>query len=300
MLAISAQIAFNHIGVEYENKLISIFKAAGDEFTRCSQAAAWMNYVEKAPFNLKCFNHWHFLQEPYNTSSMFIPEHINDDDLITNIKNVYKSLSTQQCKRSWPFAMSMKVLLASIADIFSPLHVTELFNQDFPNGDDNGRNFYVQYNGKQTTLFDIWETGCGLYPKDFVFNEANWKIIDEDVKKILNLHPFPVNNTSFNENFIDNVKSKTRTFTIEEIYQKSFRNQPLPQSQILTCQKETQQKMAEAGFAMAEALKNIILITPGEPTVLATTIRTSEVIAWSILCILAPFASFLIWKVHFA
>ena len=300
MLVIAAEIGFKIVSDEYKSNLQSIFKATGEEFQRVTQSASWLNIVERPPYNLKSFNHWHFHQKPYNTSEIHIPDKIDPDHLVSNLESVYQSLSQSLIKRSWPFSFSFKVLLSSICDIFSPLHLTELFNNDFPNGDNNGKNFKINFNYKIDNLFNVWETGCGLYSNNFEFNSNSWNLIDQEVTKILKIYPFPNNLPILNNSYFENIAQNTRDFTINEIYFKTLPNSQLNPSQIDTCHQETYKRIAEAGFTIASALKNINLITPGDSIFSFLNIRTSEMIAWSLFLILLPFASILIWKRHFA
>jgi hypothetical protein len=180
MMALAAEIGFQQFGYSKLQQILKVLENAGDDFERVSQAAAWMYYAEKPPFNIKSFNHWHFCGTPLNYSSIEIHQHVDEDNVIANLDSIKATLKNMKNQRTWPFSFSLKLYLSSLCDIFSPLHLSELFSETFPNGDRNGRDFYVKMNGEYISLYDAWESGCGYFSNSVNFNNKDtWTTIDK-------------------------------------------------------------------------------------------------------------------------
>ena len=296
MLAVAGEIAFEQLGYAHQKKLLSVFENAGDEFTRVSQAAAWLYYAERPPFNIHSFNHWHFKGTPlFYEDEREVHKHIDIDNLAKNLDSINKSVVSGKNQRTWPFSFSIKLYLASQCDIMSPLHVSEFFSDEFPNGDKNGRDFYVNFNGKIMSLYDVWESGCGEFADSIDFNsEDDWTKVDT-LKDELMLE-FKVFELMTNEELEEETYNYTRDF----VYKGLKNNSVLSQDYIQKCKAHTREQVFRAGKTISQSVKDMDIIAIANQLPMVSGFRTSEVVAWSLLLIFAPFAVLLVWKAHFA
>ncbi|EAY16886.1 hypothetical protein TVAG_150370 [Trichomonas vaginalis G3] len=298
MLAIAGEVGLEQFGFSLQKKLNSVFQNAGDDFTRVSQAAAWLYYAERPPFNIPSFNHWHFYSQPINPNNLSIETHIDVDNLKDNFDSIRKSVRGGKVSRTWPFAFLMKLYLTGMCDIYSPLHVSELFNEQFPNGDRNGRDFYVKYNGNFISLYDLWETGCGYFDSQVDFtSEDDWKKID----KLTNELSLAFTSEDWPSTLsVTQVIEGNYNYTRDTVYNGLVNGSEVSKEYITTCQNYAQDIVILAGKRIATDLANLNIIEIAKQIPYANAIRSSEVAAWSILFIFTPFAALLIWKKHFS
>ena len=151
---------------------------------------AWIDLVERPPYNINAFNHWRFTQTPINNSSQPISPHSNQDDLVTQLsKALDHFVLLNNIVDPWSFNMNVKTIFGLLFDAFSPLHNAELFSSDFPNGDDSGRNFPITYDGINMSLYTFWDTGCYRFHLQNISTEAEFDQINSTVTDLLFKYP---------------------------------------------------------------------------------------------------------------
>ena len=211
------------------------------------------------------------------------------------------SLIVGKAKTSWPVSMCLKVLFAGIPDLHAPLHLIEYFSSDFKDGDRNGKLFKVNANGKETNLFDFYETGCGLTPLTSTIDDKFLTEVKELVDSVMEHYSFKtetITNSSFQKWHDNNVKDA------KTIYNKIKPGHTFSETEISKCQSDMLLSIirsAQRIFAyvkltsildFAESLSDLEISQPG------VQIATSEAMAWSLAAILAPFTALLIWRKH--
>ena len=310
--------------------LKSAFSLSGDWdlIDRPEQVGAWISYVERPPFNMKSFNHWRFYSDPYITdSSITAPDTIDYDNLKTNLidQQVFSNVMYGSSSRSWPFAFHFKLLVSSILDIHSPLHTSTLYSSEFPDGDRNGRDFMVIFNGNETSLYDLWETGCGMTPLTSDFSSTFWNEIDSFTSDFLNNNQWTDQSFAINDVFTQIEENKQ--YTIDEIYQKTKPGDIISDEYIQQCQKHTKEAMLLAAERLANFFEEMTLpeftakyspsaqekaeagpqgyFYSGESKTHKDNIFFGDfqsmdvnILAFTVLCMLVPFVFLLIWKKH--
>lgn len=294
MLAVAAQIAMNELGDDFSDNLTETFKVATDDFSRPAQAAAWLYYVERPPFNLATFQHWHFHAIPYVKDGLSVRARYNSDDLsygINGTSSVLPILQKKWAKTPWTFSFDVKLAFTLICDTLSALHNTELFSLDFPDGDRSGREFRVQFNGKSISLYDLWESGCGAFENNLTWDRSDWRKIDDLAEELA--EEYPRNGYSYTP--VD-VMAASHEYDMSFVYSISP-NSAVSSDYINTCRKHSREMVAKAGWAIVSAFKDIPLIDVSEYAE-STSIRTSEIFSWVFMGLLAPGAACLIWMKH--
>jgi hypothetical protein len=224
-------------------------------FTRTAEAAAWLHYVERPPFNIHSFNHWQFHLQPIKRDNTWYTTHYDADDL-TYLPTFLTSLKGNRFTRQWPYSFAVKITLSLIAESVSPLHASELWSSEFPNGDLGGKLFNVRMNGHDTTLFDAWETGCGVFKDNLQFTAADWAGIDSWVATLTAAYPDP--GTAFDQ---PTALATNLAFTTATVYPTSLhKGDTLTSAYIATCQTESKRLVATAGWAIANVFKDVPIL----------------------------------------
>ena len=294
MLATAGQIAMNDLGSEYSDRIAYALELVSDEFTRPAQAAAWSYYVERPPFNIPSFRHWHFHPVPFSNDRTPTQERFDTDDLAAGINGTRSLLGNFKnggIGRPWPWAFALKVLMGMICDSFSALHNTVLFSQEFPDGDDSGRRFTVRNGGRDLTLFELWESGCGAFQDNLTFSASDWETIDKLASDLSREFP--------REDSYDPAKvmSSTHEFDKTSVYT-VHTGEVIGAEYIEMCQRESRRRVALAGWAIADSLRGVKVVLADRKAHPSQPMRASEVMSWLVMLILAPVAACLIWKKH--
>ena len=324
------KIALQKSKTDITNQLKTIFSLSGDWdlIDHPEQVGAWISYVERPPFNIKSFNHWRFYSDPYIVdSSISAPDTIDYDNLKSNLidQQVFGNVMYGATSRSWPYAFHFKLLVSSLLDIHSPLHTSTLYSSDFPNGDRNGREFIVIFNDNETSLYDLWETGCGMTNLTSEFTPSFYKDIDSFIDEFMKSNTWEDKSFSLNDVFTQIEENKK--YTIEEIYNKTKPGDAITYDYIQKCQKHTKEAMLLAAERLASFFSEMNIpqftakYSPTEQEkaeagpqgyyyngtsqskyddVFSGVIQSLDfnILAYTILCMLAPFTFLLIWKKH--
>ena len=297
MLTIGMEIMFRSIGDTGPQTVQKALDIGDDDFERPSLAGAFLAFVEHAPYNTDCFNHWRYKQTPYVSGQEFqYTEHSNLDDLKETLSDTLSGIKDQSITGAWPYNFAFKTMLGTWFEAYSPIHNIELFSQDeFPNGDDSGRNFKVTYNNQEMTLHDFWDTGCGRYTKTVPFSSEQWSEIDSEVTSIVKAYP---------KTSIENL-TEDADVAIQESYELAIQyvyNGISPNSVISSnseyfekCKEFTDRRIAEAAYALGSVIKYDVEVPTIQKNPAKVPMRTSEAIGWAITCLLAPLTLYLIW-----
>ena len=301
IMATVAHIALEKMGNQYQANLSKIFLDTGDFdlAVRPAQTGAWMYYVERAPFNIKSFNHWHFVKTPYNPENLSIPNYVDDDSLVANMKDLNSSLIKGEASTTWPYSLCLKIAFSSIIDLQAPLHTIEYFSSDFPDGDRSGRLFNVIANGKETNLFDFYESGCGLTPQlEATYDSSFWSEVKEFADQLL--EDFSWRTETVNQNSYQKWADTQYDWTIQNIYSLVKPGSTITQDMISDCQYNTRLQMIRAAERLYAYLQQTKMVEVKSDQVPVSPMSTSEVMAWSLAAVLSPLAALLVWKKHFS
>lgn len=281
MLSIAFEIGMRHQTAEFRSRMLNAFRISGDDFTRAAEGIQWLYTVEKPPYNIPSFDHWHFDYYVYNPENLSkVAQHTYTDCLYYDITQTQYKLFNKDSSRVWPFSFNLKMYLTLICDTHSIFHANELFSKQFPDGDDHGRKFTVKHNGKDTSLYDFWESGCGE------FKDINWNSVNSTADQILKEYP-----KNYYDGKIDipwsSVMSATRSSTIKYGYSSLKNQDSLSENYIRQCKQITHQQIARAGYAIQVSLNRIAIDNYILPKMTIEG-RKSEAYAWSLMAILLP------------
>lgn len=266
--------AFNQINEKYDPPCV---------------AGGWLARVEYAPTNTKCFNHWRFVQTPINGSDNY---HRNKDDLTVQLNGLLGGLINNTITDKWAYNFAFKVASALFFEAFSPLHTSELFDNDrFKDGDDSGKKYMIKYQGNEMSLLDFWDSGCGRYTRQTPYTETQWTDFYKNVDYMLLKFPRPSCNVNITWQMAVN---DTLNVTNTVVYQGIKYGQELSKEYIDKCIEITDERLACAAYNYGTLAKTFIL--PSAVTYPSKhPVSTSEMAAWATLLLLSATFGYLAW-----
>ena len=286
---IAAEVMFRNVGDSITNVFKNTSSIISETVDRPSVIGAWITYVERAPFNIDAFNHWRFEQTPLNDEHLNITAHTNDDSLAQTYRHLTPVLNGTS--DAWTFNFAVKAWFGILVDGFSPLHNSELFSSDFPDGDNSGRKFLVKVNGAETSLYEFWETGCGKYPMKLPFTKEQWEQVDEKVTEIMKKNTY----SKFHRNYdFDKYREQAFNLSRAKVYKGIKNGDTLSQEYIEQCQALCEEMVANAGYFAGANFKDTSFVIPKKVIEAKAPMANSEAVAWMLFCFLLPAAFYVI------
>ncbi|KAH0794615.1 p1/s1 nuclease [Histomonas meleagridis] len=220
-----------------------------EKYDRLSETGAWLSYIERPPYNTKNFNHWRYTRTPIIKDGVNATRHHDSDDLVSYGETFLTSVLQSSYMHNWPAILAFKSLLGMFSEVHSPMHTSELFSKQFPEGDGSGENFYVIFNNQNVSLKWFWETGCGRYTSLLPFTEEQWKAIDARVDYYKqNYDSSSVRKSSRDFNAI---ATESYKIAVDYVYAGLSPGDTLNQTYITKCQEITDERIAKSGFTIA-------------------------------------------------
>ncbi|OHT07683.1 hypothetical protein TRFO_24106 [Tritrichomonas foetus] len=295
-MIIAMEIAFRQIGDNAHTTVKKVLQMNHENLIRDSIIGAWINSIEKPPSNTYTFNHWRFTRTPINRNlpDESITMHENLDDLQAQLKEFDDSLYRSSILQPWPYTVAFKSYFGLVGDVYSPLHNAELFDERFPEGDNCGRNFFIKYNGKNISLYDFWETGCGRFTKSLPYSDDDWKEIDKLADQLREEIPY----TSFKDasTSFEIIGEESKNIANQTVYSIQY-NQELKDDDeyVKQCKEITTQRIVFAAYKISVQLKKFNVPSfpekaPEQP------VGSSEIVAWAAFSLLLPAFIFSVWK----
>ena len=293
----ATELFFRQIGDEARTliqKYLNLEKE--DNYERLSMAGAWINFVERPPYNTYNFHHWKYTRTPILKDDIENDGHQNLDDMVEVGKMFASGITQNTITQNWPQNLAMKVLLGLLADIYSPVHNSELFSNEFKEGDNSGEKFYVLFNGKNVSLSWFWETGCGRYTHELPFTAQQWKNVD---KAVDNLKEKFIYRTMKVSTDFTTVHSDSYNISVNSVYDNIANGDTLTEEYINKCITITDERIARSGYAMASLLGKFR--NPKFPEVkqpIHQQMPISFILSISLCACLAPLCIFVIWMFY--
>lgn len=154
------------------------------------ESACWADDIKA--FNLVAMNDWHFYAKPYNPDGLInVIEMFNGDALwaIDQLSGTLTAANREEAPFETSFAM--RYLIHIIGDIHQPLHVTEMWSDQFPNGDWGGVFFPIEFDSIVKELHALWDTCMGRYEVNPTrpLNSTAWEVLTTEAAALMSLYP---------------------------------------------------------------------------------------------------------------
>lgn len=287
-LVIGTEIAFRAAGDVGPQLSVAAQKLINEKLDRPSLIGAWLAYIERPPSNTDCFRHWRFQQRPIGVENS---THSNIDDLNSTLLSLIPGINNSVINGPWPFNFAFKTLLALMLESYAPLHVAEYFGGSFANsGDDSGQKYFIKYKAQRMSLLDFWDSGCGRWTLKTPYSDSDWKTITNEVNTVIKERSFAM----YPDVTVDYEKAMNESYEIavDSVYQGVEPEQELKSEYINKCIDITNDRIANAGYALATLLKTIKVPSITEKPKIIITV--TEAIGWTMMILLTPFAFYLI------
>lgn len=293
-LVMATELFFRQVG-DNARTLLSKFLSleAEDNFERLSMAGAWMNLVERPPYNTQCFNHWRYTRTPVLRDGIETEGHQNLDDMLAT-GEIFLTIINNGITQNWPQNLGMKALLGIIADAYAPLHNAELFSSEFPDGDASGDNFFVKWNDNYVRLSWFWDTGCGRYVHQLPFSEQEWGEVDATVDAMKK--QFLYRSMSIQKD-LQKIHNDSYNVSVEKVYKGLVNGSELTPEYVEMCKDITDERIARAGYTMTKLMN--YFTNPVFPEVkkpIHPKMSTSFIMSVGFFAFLAPVCIYVVWR----
>jgi len=124
-------------------------------------ASVWMDEVKAR--GLKVFDHWHYLNTPYNPDGLPSLPAVDDDNLVVVLSSLAETLNSERAG-DFEKAFALRMLLHLVGDIHQPLHAVGKFSREHPEGDQGGNLTLVTGVKGIRSIHMLWDSTAGLYP----------------------------------------------------------------------------------------------------------------------------------------
>jgi len=154
------------------------------------ESACWPDDIKS--YGLEAMNDWHFVDQPYNPDGMMnIIEFSNGNALWALDQFTSTLTSSNRAQAPLETSMAIRYLIHLIGDIHQPLHVTEMWNEQFPNGDMGGNLFLITFDSQISELHALWDSCMGRYIEDPVrpLNTTALAQIEDEAQALMQLYP---------------------------------------------------------------------------------------------------------------
>lgn len=293
---IACEVMFRNTGDSGTNVVKNAMKLVdeSDEHARASELAAFLSRAERPPYNIDSFDHWRYRQNPLTYSAIAVDSpHTNEDDLVTTLNMVSGNLGNAELKKEWSYNFAVKIFLGLVVDSFNPLHLSELFDDDsFRNGDDSGRKFFVLHNGKNISLNEFWNTGCGKYTYSLPFTSEQWDEIDQKVTTLMQKHI--ISKFKGLKKPIEYTQEESYNISRDFVYNGIEQNKELPSDYVNKCIDIVEERITNSGYYIASKITKFASLE--QPIKVGKQpMKTTEALAWSLFCLILPTTVFLVF-----
>ena len=207
---------------------------------------------------------WHFVNKPYNVDGILnIMENSNGDGLWA-INETMKTLSHDDWHVSpditFEKSFALKYLVHIVGDLHQPLHVTEMFSNEFPDGDLGGNRVYINADKGIYELHALWDSGCyALFePPDRPLNSTGWETIAETARSYMNKFT--------RTTLADELSEKDRQLWADENFHLAIKysyagikeHEKPSDAYIAACQGVVMQQIALGGYRLSDLLQEAL------------------------------------------
>ena len=292
-LTVAMEMMFRATGDNGKINCQKIIDCNNDDLDRLSLVGSWIDFVERAPYNTKCFNHWRYKQNPIGE---YTKGHTTED-LLQTLKGFNQSIFfSPTVSGEWQVNFAFKSFFGLFLEAGDPTHTVEYFSQsveELKEGDSNGQLFKVKYNGQETNLHDFWGSVCGQMNDHYPFSAEAYKRIDDFATDIFQKH-----NVDETPSFKDYKLLFNDSYSIAEstIYQGVQYGDDLSDEYVQKCKDIAPKRLAIAAYSLASFQKTLQIPTCEPLEKLGkgkVPVSGTSAVGWTIFCLLLPVALYL-------
>jgi hypothetical protein len=188
---ITASIAESRLEPEVKaevHRLIGILAGFEPSFSDMVPAATWMDAIKEGRQGLTAFNDWHYFDQPYNPFGLPGVKEPAAQNVVWAIGQAAATVGSSEAT-DFEKALMLRMLIHFVGDLHQPLHMTNRFTLEHPDGDFGGNLFEISGGDYPSSLHAYWDGTAGLF--DFVHANGDWSPVDSMAAVIEARVPYP-------------------------------------------------------------------------------------------------------------
>ncbi len=131
------------------------------------------SFVQMAPWpdtlhgqQIEVFSRWHYIGNAFSADGTPVKVSIDTDNAEWAIKTIEPILKNANAN-VFEHARFLAFFIHIVGDMHQPLHAASRVSAEFPDGDQGGNLYLIQYPaGTTMPLHALWDAGCGLFAGD--------------------------------------------------------------------------------------------------------------------------------------
>jgi len=180
--------------------------------------------------------------------------------------------------------MLLRFLIHFVGDAHQPLHACALFTDEYPNGDQGGNTFFVNFNNSLWRLHSVWDSGIGQYAMDFPrpFNQAAEDTLYAMALNITKEFPKSFFGNKVSDLAIENWVAESHDLAVFDAYSNGtlHNSSTLSEAYINASKTLVRQQIALAGYRLAGVISSL----PFEPV--KTVLTPGQIVALTVSALL--------------
>jgi hypothetical protein len=257
-----AQIALENLNSDVKSQVETIISELSqmgpfNQIPNFVEAACWADDLKR---NVPEMKNWHFLNIPYDPTNFPIAKSpFNPENVGVEIAQFSDSLKwTKDNSNQWEVSFALANLVHFYGDIHQPLHVTEMFSSQFPNGDYGGNLFMINVNGNTQDLHGYWDAICNQFVTD-----PTRPLSSSGKEKIQNLAALYMSTYNFSDAQMNVYNSTVMAdegfnLAVQYAYANLVPGSTLSQTYYQNCQYVAEMRVTLAGYRLANQLNYLL------------------------------------------
>ena len=247
-----ADIAYHRLDSLTQKKVDSLINVLHNEYENISsllEMSYWADDLRKQ--KIEIFTHWHYIDNTFSIDDTPTKNLIDSDNVvwaINQIQTIIKNKNANPYERARFLAFFVHI----ISDIHQPLHTTAITSRNHPDGDKGGNHYHVLYHGKKENLHHLWDDGVDLFDEDASTMNAHLlatQITTQYPESYFGEQVFDLNPEDWSQEGV--ILAKEHVYLARE-------NEPLSADYIEDGHRIASQRVALAGYRLAEFLKQVV------------------------------------------
>lgn len=170
------------------NNLIQSFQLPKQTLT---ESATWQDML-KDDYGLRLFYQWHFSDEIIKGDSCENCVFRNPTYNITSyLASAYKTLNDKTTTSPWIWAFHIRSVAHFVGDVHMPLHNTERFANDYPEGDKGGNDYKLNcnYGSACNNIHFLWDSAGNMYNLEKPLTPNHADTFSKNCSNLMKTHP---------------------------------------------------------------------------------------------------------------
>eukprot|EP00331_Platyophrya_macrostoma_P009957 CAMPEP_0176425022 /NCGR_PEP_ID=MMETSP0127-20121128/11166_1 /TAXON_ID=938130 /ORGANISM="Platyophrya macrostoma, Strain WH" /LENGTH=301 /DNA_ID=CAMNT_0017806153 /DNA_START=132 /DNA_END=1037 /DNA_ORIENTATION=- len=217
------------------------------------QMACWADDLKS--FGLEAMEGWHFINQVYDPTNYPVARWpIQDENVEVLIRQLDSTVKKMNRSPAWDLNFALANLVHFYGDIHQPLHATELFSQQYPDGDRGGNAQNVTVDGTQTVLHFVWDAICWEYSAELSrpLSSSNLAIVQNFGTYLMNTYSFTSSQKSeFNSTVM---ALESYNDAIQYAYPGTYSGMTISAAYLARCKPVAEARVALAGYRLASEL----------------------------------------------